>query len=518
MLLNSYLFLFLFLPVTLLGYYLIIYWRHSRMAVVWLVVASLLFYGWYNPVYLALISSSIIFNYLAGKILTILKTDSLRKSVLAFGVTVNILLLGYFKYANFFVDNVNILFQKDFHLNTIILPLGISFITLQQIAYLADIFQNKTGRHSLLDYCLFVTFFPKLISGPIVRFKEMMPQVIKDHLPRPTSENVGVGLTVLFLGLSKKVVLADGIGAYVAPIFNAAANGSALSFFNSWGGALAYTFQLYFDFSGYCDMAIGLGLLFGIRLPLNFYSPYKATSIIDFWRRWHMTLSRFLRDYLYIPLGGNRRGYPRQMVNLMVVMAIAGFWHGAGWTFVIWGTLHGLFLAINHGWRLLKRQLSWDTKKPTRLGIVVSIFFTFIAVVLAWVFFRADNVGGAVAIIKSMVGMNGFVLPSSYYDAMGPIGRFLGQIGISFAPVTGFSSSLVIWIIALLVICWFLPNVQEFMSNYKPAIDIFPGEIGTRHSKMRWEPSLLSAIVTSVIFIVAFLGLGHVSTFIYFQF
>jgi len=434
------------------------------------------------------------------------------------GVAANILLLGYFKYTNFFIDNANALFHGDFHLNAIVLPLAISFFTLQQIAYLVDIYRGEVARHSFLDYCLFITFFPKLISGPIVRFNEMMPQITNELKPKLTLSNVAVGLAVFFLGLFKKVILADSIGAYANPVFNAAADGVALSFFNSWSGALSYTLQLYFDFSGYCDMAIGLGLMFGIRLPLNFYSPYRATSTTDFWRRWHMTLSRFLRDYLYIPLGGNRKGFPRQAINLMIVMVIAGLWHGAGWTFIVWGALHGLYLVINHSWRRLRSKLGYSTEKTTGTGTIVSVLITFIAVTVAWVFFRADSIGAAAAILQGMVGMNGFVLPSGYHIALGGLEQFLGQIGITFGPVIGFSSIPVVWIIVSLIICWFLPNAQEYMSNYNPAFDRFSEEAKKPLRCLRWGPSLWGATIIAVITVIAIIGLNQTSAFLYFQF
>lgn len=511
---NSYLFLFAFLPITLLGYYLTANRGHSRIAIVWLVAASLVFYGWFNPIYVALISISVLINYLFGLILTRYRKNN-QRLVIILCITFNILLLGYFKYTNFFVGAINTLFHSDFPLDTIILPLAISFFTLQQITYLVDIYRDKISQHSFLDYCLFITFFPKLISGPIVRFSEMMPQVIKDHMPHVTKENVAIGLTVLCLGLFKKLILADSIGAYANPVFDAAANGTAISFFNGWIGALSYTFQLYFDFSGYCDMAIGAALMFGIRLPLNFYSPYKATSIIDFWRRWHMTLSRFLRDYLYIPLGGNRKGLPRQMMNLLVVMAIAGLWHGAGLTFIIWGALHGLYLAVNHGWRRLRQKFGKTPEKTSRLGMMVSILFTFIMVTLAWVFFRATSVGAATGILKGMAGLNGFLLPTAYQPKFG---EFLGHFGINFGAVPGFSDIAVIWILALLIICWFLPNAQEYMANYKPALDSFPGEVIKPRTWLRWSPSLWKVVVIAIIAVLAILGLSHTEKFIYFQF
>ncbi|MBN1161077.1 MAG: MBOAT family protein [Dehalococcoidales bacterium] len=522
MLFNSYIFLFIFLPVTLLGYYFIGKRYSSRAVIIWLVAASLVFFAWSNPIYLILLSASVLFNYAYGRILV--KPIQRRTLIMALGVAANILLLGYFKYANFFIDNINALFDTGFHLETVVLPLAISFFTLQQITYLVDIYRGQWQEHGFWDYCLFVTFFPKLLSGPIVRMREMMPQIGKNFRPRLSTQVVSIALTILFLGLFKKVVLADQIGTYVAPVFDAATRGSGISFFNSWTGALGYTFQLYFDFSAYSDIAIGLGLLFGIKLPLNFYSPYKSKSIIEFWRRWHITLSTFIRDYLYIPMGGNRHGFARQVIYLLAAMAIAGLWHGAGWTFVIWGGLHGFYLAVNHGWRRLKKALGIesDVQKSPWWSSAPSTLFTFIAVTIAWVFFRADSLSAAVEMFKGMFGVYGFHLPVTYYAPLGAVGQFLNNIGVSFDlqyPLPGFVPLAIIWILIALFICWFLPNVQEYMSDFQPALEGFRGESKKpRFSWLRWKPSLASALVVSIIIALAFLGLNQVTQFIYFRF
>jgi alginate O-acetyltransferase complex protein AlgI len=518
MLFNSYIFLFIFLPLTLLGYFLIGKTKYPRVAIFWLIAASLVFYGWANPYYLPIIICSIIVNYIFG--LFIVKTIQVKqkKLIMVMGVTLNILLLGYFKYTNFFISNLNNLLSTNFSFRTIILPLAISFITLQQIAYILDIYRGEPREHNFWEYCLFVTFFPKLLSGPIVRIKELIPQ-IKDFKSQVTSHNLAIGLTILFLGLFKKVVIADRFGGYASPIFDAASQGSGVSFYNSWIGALAYAFQIYFDFSGYCDMAIGLGLMFGIRLPLNFYSPYKGTSIIDFWRRWHMTLSRFIRDYIYIPLGGNRQGFNRQMINLVLAMMIAGLWHGAAWTFVIWGTLHGIYLVTNHGWR---RLFKLKEGVNTLWGTILSTSLTFIAVTVAWVFFNAASIDGAVVMLKSMIGLNGFHLTHNYYVILGPVSHFLTQLGPSFSEVNelpGFSLSAVVFIVMGLLICWFLPNVQEYMSSYQTSFDSFiepkkkPGI-----SWLRWQPSIRTVAVLSCLVVVAILSLSHEGQFIYFKF
>src|SRR5258706_3699314 len=346
MLFNSYQFIFLFLPVALIGYFAL--GRLGQVApVVWLALASLAFYSashW--PFVLLLLLASIAFNYGIGWLLIARKLPAARRfMVLSIGVAGDLLALGYFKYAGFLVANFDAIFSTVFSVN-ILLPVGISFYTFTQIAFLVDAYGGDVARYALPHYALFVTYFPHLIAGPILHHKDMIPQFERAETRRPDPHLILCGLIIFAIGLFKKTCLADGIQPFVALAFGP----TPPSFDQAWIGALAYTFQLYFDFSGYSDMAIGISLMFGIFLPLNFNSPYKATSIIDFWRRWHMTLSQFLRDYLYIPLGGNRHGWTLRYVNLMITMLLGGLWHGAAWTFVAWGALHGVYLCINHAW------------------------------------------------------------------------------------------------------------------------------------------------------------------------
>ena len=300
MLFNSYAFIFLYLPLVLLGFFAIAR-IHQAWAAAWLALASLFFYGYWNPIYVGLLMASIVCNYGFGTWLG--KAVAQRKRILTLAVSADLLLLGYYKYANFFVDSVNTVSGSDWQVGNIILPLGISFFTFTQIAFLVDTYQGKVKEFNFIHYTLFVTYFPHLIAGPVLHHKEMMPQFALPATYRFNPENMAVGLTIFFIGLFKKVILADGLAEYVGPVFAAHGAGMQLSFIDAWGGALCYTLQLYFDFSGYSDMAIGLSRLFGVTLPLNFHSPYKSVNIVEFWRRWHMTLSRFLRDYLYIPAG-----------------------------------------------------------------------------------------------------------------------------------------------------------------------------------------------------------------------
>ena len=330
MLFNSYIFIFAFLPITFSIYFILAKYKSGEMAISFLVIASLFFYGWWNPIYLALIILSISVNYFVGEAIVRSRTISKNrhtKALFISGLLFNLGLLAYFKYANFIIENTNTFLGLDTQISQIVLPLAISFFTFQQLAYLIDAYKGITKEFKFSHYVLFVTFFPQLIAGPIVHHKEMLPQFMQADSMKPRFENVIIGLSIFILGLFKKVVLADGIAQYSTPVFDSALTGNTISFFVAWGGSLAYSFQLYFDFSGYSDMAIGIARIFGILLPLNFSSPYKSLNIIEFWHRWHMTLSRFLRDYVYFTLGGNRKGSFRRYINLLTTMLLGGLWH-----------------------------------------------------------------------------------------------------------------------------------------------------------------------------------------------
>lgn len=501
MLFNSYLFIFLFLPITLTGFYLIGGRGHHRIAISWLVFASLFFYGWWNPIYLGLILVSILFNYTIGIALGNSGPNE-GKRMLAWGVAANIGLIGYYKYANFFVDNINKLSGQNYHLETILLPLAISFFTFQQIAYLVDAYKGQARESNFLRYCLFITFFPQLIAGPIVHHKEMLPQFAKDIVYKLNIENIAVGVTIFSLGLFKKVIFADNMALHATPIFSAAEHGAILTIFEAWRGVLAYTLQLYFDFSGYSDMAIGLARMFGIRLPMNFNSPYKAVNIIGFWRRWHITLSRFLRDYLYIPLGGNRRGKFRRYINVMLTMLLGGLWHGASWTFVMWGGLHGLYLIINYAWHAFRRYMNHDLAKSTELGQWIGRIVTFIAVVIGWVFFRAETIGGALSILNSMITID----TSQYNEGLYK----------EFAYFIIDSSQ----IFLLLLICWYAPNVKQILYRYQPTIEPIYSK-----SNDAIEKSFISfsftpgwAFIVSLILACSIIYISRTGEFLYFNF
>jgi len=476
MIFSSAVFIFVFLPIVLLGFQLSLRLRFRHAPLIWLISTSLFFYGWWNPVYLLLIIPLIVANYVLGRIIVGAGTPQLRKLYLYAGIILNLGTLIYYKYAGFLIDNINAVAGTRFDVGLIVLPLGISFFTFQKIAFLVDAYKGRVSRISLADYSLFVLFFPQLIAGPIVHHAEIVPQFKELHKQSLVWDNLTFGACVFLVGLFKKIVFADSLSAYaVGPVFGAAEMGEDLTFLEAWAGVLAYTLQLYFDFSGYSDMAIGAARMFGIRLPENFNSPYKSTSIIDFWRRWHITLGRFLRDYLYIALGGNRHGNTRRYVNLFLTMLIGGIWHGAGWTFVIWGALHGSYLMVNHGWRALKQRI-WPQRDPhsgSRLGTLLSIALTFLAVVVGWTFFRAKSVDAAMTILHAMAGGNGVMLPTEIASIpiVGSMVGYFADFGERREVFGNISQPMTfVYIAVLLAWCWLLPNAQQMFRPYQVAL------------------------------------------------
>lgn len=392
MLFSSGVFILVFLPITLGLYYALAGNRSARIGL--LIAASLVYYGYWDVRFVPLLVGLALANWLLARLFA----EGRGKVWLDLGLVLNLAALGFFKYANFFLDNVYAVAGRSAPRLDIILPLGISFFIFQKISYLLDLRRGDRHVYPLADYCLFVFFFPQLIAGPIVRHNEIIPQF--DAPPRRPEmwENLARGATLFVVGLMKKVAIADTLAPNVDMLFGKAAAGTPLSFAEGWAAAVCFALQIYFDFSGYSDMAIGLASMFGFRLPFNFDAPYRAASIREFWRRWHMTLSRFLRDYLYIPLGGNRRGGARQAVNVVVTMLLGGLWHGAAWTFVAWGGLHGLALAVNGAWARSGRRLPWLA------GWAVTTLFTLVG----WVLFRAADFGTAWHVLQSMAGLHGF--------------------------------------------------------------------------------------------------------------
>ncbi|HEY1505905.1 MAG TPA: MBOAT family protein [Stellaceae bacterium] len=519
MLFNSFAFLLAFLPATCLVFWLI--GARSRVgAIAWLTLASLVFYAWWDPIYVALLVMSIVFNHLVGSAIHHCRaTGAILASTawLVAGVTGDLLVLGYFKYAVFFIRSIIDVSGAAWSVPSIILPLGISFFTFTQIAFLVDTWRGQTRSLEPARYALFVSYFPHLIAGPILNYRETAPQFAAPHLGRVDLDAVATGLTIFVVGLFKKVILADAIARYANPVFTAAAQGTTLSLLEAWGGALAYTLQIYFDFSAYSDMAIGLSTVFGVRIPLNFNSPYKAESIADFWRRWHISLSRFLRDYLYIPLGGNRYGKTRRYLNLMITMLLGGLWHGASWTFVVWGGLHGCYLVINHCWHWLRGPCRPMPSAPARFSARALTFFS---VVVAWVIFRAESFESARRILAAMFGFNGVVLFDRWRSGMGATGDWLAAHHIGFSPMPLFAGLPQIQLtLFLLAIVWLSPNTRQLFERYDVAI----GEYSALRGVFRffaWRPSLISAGATAALLTYCLITMrGSPSTeFIYYNF
>ncbi len=492
MLFNSYEFIFAFLPITFFIYF---YLNHKRLTIAakgFLVFASLFFYSWWDIVYLPLILSSILFNYLIGTTLSKSNEDNKiglnksfsKKSILVFGIVCNVALLGYFKYTNFFLENFNGIFESNIPLQHIILPLGISFFTFTQIAFLVDAYRNEVKEYDLVRYMLFVTYFPHLLAGPILHHKEMMPQFANLKNSVVNYRNIAVGLFIFSIGLFKKVIIADTFAVWANAGFDTV---TTLNFFEAWATSLSYTFQLYFDFSGYTDMAIGISLMFNIKLPVNFNSPYKALNIQDFWRRWHMTLSRFLRDYIYIPLGGNKNGNFRTYVNLMATFVIGGFWHGAGWTFLFWGFLHGLALCIHRMW----------TKLGFKMWTWLAWFITFNFVNVAWIFFRAKEWDDAIKVLGGMFSLNNIVLPNFLSSKF----LFLSIYGIKFGEfiksIRGDNLTF-FWIMSAFILILFFKNSMEKWKEFRT--------------------SLFNFLITMILLIVSLGVANEFSEFLYFNF
>jgi len=505
MLFNSYIFIFGFLPIVFFVFFSV--GRYSvRFASLWLAAASVFFYGWWNVRFVGLLLASVAFNYGAGYVIRIrtLRSDELKaqaKLLLTIAVAGNLALLGYFKYSNFVLENISHILNVTWVATEVILPLGISFFTFTQIAFLVDSYQGKAKEYNFAHYLLFVTYFPHLIAGPILHHKEMMPQFAKRDTYRINWDNVAFGLTIFVLGLAKKVLIADSLGNIANPVFDAVKSGAHPMMFEAWAGALAYALQLYFDFSAYSDMAIGVSLMFNVRLPMNFNSPYQARNIIDFWRRWHMTLSRFLRDYLYVPLGGNRHGKVRRYLNIMVTMVLGGLWHGAGWTFIIWGSLHGAYLMINHAWRALKAKMGWMGGGAwSNFGAQA---LTFLAVVIGWVFFRANSYSSAISLLHGMMGSNGISLPASLSDRMS---EFLPQqttiVFSGWFPITRLAdlSTIITFVIGFSIV-WVSNNTE-----------IVAERICRQHRRF-YAPIVLGCILG-----ITLLVMRRISQFLYFQF
>jgi alginate O-acetyltransferase complex protein AlgI len=505
MLFNSYIFLLLFLPITYAGYRLLSDSQQRDHAITWLNLCSFFFYGWWNPAYIPLMFGSIVINFLLGQQLHWRAHSHSGRMLLILAVALNLLCLGYFKYTGFMLDNINTLLGTQYHQPGIILPLAISFFTFQQIAYLVDTWNGQGDNYRFRYYCLFVVFFPHLLAGPIVHHREIIPQFINPTENNLRTQYLAMALTAISFGLFKKVILADTAAYYANQIFDRAQAGAALGFFDAWIGAISFTLQIYFDFSAYSDIACGVALLFGVRLPQNFASPYRATSIIAFWQSWHITLSRFLRHYVYIPLGGNRKGPARRYINLMLTMLLGGLWHGAGWPFVLWGALQGGLLMINHAWRNITASA---THPQLRIPAAVCWMLTYGCVVLSWVIFRADSTESAWRIYQALFNLQSLQWDFNIHQpVISDICRQLGwkvSAAWKILPVLVF---LQLWV-------WFLPNLQHLMRTY----NLTPTALPDNSSAWRWSPEWRWAVLTALALAASLMALHDTGDFIYFQF
>jgi len=496
MLFNSLEFIIGFLPLVVFIYLGLEYTRQIVAGIVWLLMASLFFYAYWNWHYLFLLVTSLLINFILAKQIALHQSRWLT----VIGITANLLVLAYFKYTNFLLDNVNYFTALTIPHLDILLPLGISFITFQKIAFLADVYAKKVSPDNFLHYGLFISFFPQLIAGPIVHYQEIVPQMgrIRDKIT--IQHDLQIGLTIFLIGLFKKYALADSLAGYSNTTFAQADALAIIPTLTAWKATLAYTFQIYFDFSGYSDMAIGLGRIFGFKLPLNFFSPYKSCNISEFWRRWHITLSRFLRDYLYIPLGGNQRGTMRTGMNLLIVMWIGGLWHGASWNFVVWGLLHGSYLLIFHTFQSVKSFFPPILNKNKLISLIFTLLSwlsTFLAICFAWVFFRAETWQGAITMIVALFNFSNFTW------------QYQAEIDL--------------YLLCAFLITLFLPTTWQIMRIYHPTMTLPPNDEKTpqeMREQVIWHFNDRWAIIGGILMAIIILKMiqGQPTEFIYFQF
>ena len=516
MLFNSYIFIFLFLPISITIFYLLKKKNFEKLTSVWLILVSLFFYGWWNPKYLILIIISIIFNYLLGNNLKI----NPKKTILFFGIFTNLLIIGYFKYSNFFISNVNNFLSDQILMNQIILPLGISFFTFQQITYLVDSFSGRTKENTFVNYSLFVIFFPQLIAGPIVHHSEMIPQFRNKLFGVFKIENFVMGLTTFTIGLFKKVFIADNLAIFANPAFDVSQLGFELTLFDAWFSAVAYTFQLYFDFSGYSDMALGIGLLFGLALPLNFHSPFKAKNISEFWRLWHMTLSRLIRDYIYYPLSltfariaiylnlsSGSSFFITIASPIIISFFLVGLWHGAGWHYIVFGLLHGFYIVVHNAWLMLKKNIKYKVKKKNTFALdQLSQFITFIAVTFSFVIFRSDSLESSLNFIYSMLNFKSINF-NDLFEAT-TFGTF---------PFTG-----IYFLIISFFIINFLPNTYQFILKKNNLFKLLGPQIPDSYNKpnnmLKWKPTIKWAICFALILLLSVMSISSTNEFLYLEF
>ena len=500
MLFNSYEFVFLFLPIVLLVFFQLGRYSTQLLPTLWLVAASLAFYAYWRSAYLSLLLASITANYLAGLAIARHRAQPrLGRTLLGCAIAANLALLGYFKYTDFVLESANTLFGTQFPLQHVVLPLAISFFTFNQIAFLVDVHKGYVHDYGFLEYALFILFFPHLIAGPIVHHRDIIPQFRRFNF-RWASPLVSIGLMIFSVGLFKKVVLADRLAPYANAVFDSAARAEALTLAEAWLGTLGFSLQLYFDFSGYSDMAVGGALLFGVRFPWNFDAPYQATSIIDFWRRWHISLSQFLREYLYIPLGGNRAGVLRRSANILLTMLLGGLWHGANWTFVLWGALHGAYVIVNHQWRDWRARQRWLPAQTLPAERAAGAGLTFIAVVVAWVLFRAESLPATWSIYRSLLGFG----PESGWTL--DAGRLLPHLPAELQETSAFA-----WLSILCAYCWLVPSLRR-------QTDVLFATDQARPARWQLQLNGSWAICTGLLAWFAVMLLARPTEFLYYQF
>ena len=506
MLFHESIFIFLFLPMVLSIYLFCKINNFIKSSIILLSFFSIFFYGYWEIKYIPLLIISIIFNFIVGNYLI----QNLKKSnlILYLAILTNLLFLMFYKYSPMIIDNFNFLLIEKISVDYPELPLGISFFTFLQIAYIVDCAKGKVHNTSFSSYFLFVSFFPHLIAGPLVHHKDLIPQFSKKVTN--VLENLSVGTIIFGIGLFKKLVLSEQVSGWSDDMFNSVENGIMPSMISAWIGVLSFTLLIYFDFSAYSDMAIGLSKMMGIRLPENFNSPYKSINIIDFWRRWHITLSYFLKNYLYFPLGGNRRGLNRKYQNILIVMIIAGLWHGADWTFVLWGAIHGFLLLINHFWQKIKLF---------KINKIFSLWLTFFAVLLAWVPFRSATMETTFNIYKGMFGGFGLLLPKHYQIFISDnLNEILLNLGVQFSSVHGFGGKSQIFILLLLLLFVMkLPNTQQIFEDYKPTLGSSAKKI---NGLFKWKPRFIETILLGLMssYLLLLVIQGKSGEFIYFQF
>jgi len=496
MIFNSYIFILFFLPICLVGYFLLNHFKLHKTAMFFLLGMSLWFYGYANPAYLPIICGSIGINYIVYRCITRQSEHKTRKAIMIIGIVFNLGLLGYFKYVDFFISNINQVFKQDIRLLKIALPLGISFFTFQQISFVVDAYRGEVENCSILEYACFVSYFPQLVAGPIVSHSEMLPQIKDISKKSPSWKNLSMGFYAFTLGMAKKMLIADTFGKmvdYGYATLERVINGENIANINSLEALLvciAYAFQLYFDFSGYCDMAIGIAKMMNIDLPINFDSPYKSANAGEFWKRWHMTLNRFLTKYVYIPLGGSRKGLAHTYINVLFVFFLSGLWHGANWGFVIWGVINGVCVVL---YRAFKKFID-------KIPHAITCFFTFIIYAFSLIFFRAEKVSLAYEFIKRLFSfelgekhkllLDGFVLPE--------IDKVMGKVIPSqYADVI----YMIMFFVLAAVIVFFCKNVNQKMQKMSES-----------------KPKIINAVVVALLFVWCVVSLGEVSTFLYFNF